>query len=72
MEGVAQCKVTRITFQITFSDYSITALDPGNALFCDWFKSNQSGDHNLVVDVGGGNGHVSKFLAEVWKSNQVL
>ncbi len=40
------------------------ALDPGNALFCDWFKSNKQADRNLVVDVGGGNGHISSFLAE--------
>ena len=40
------------------------ALDPGNALFCDWFKDNKKASRNLVVDVGGGNGHVSTFLAE--------
>ena len=41
------------------------ALDPGNALFHQWFQSNPVVNDSLVVDVGGGNGHIAKFIAEV-------
>jgi 16S rRNA G1207 methylase RsmC len=41
------------------------ALDPGNALFRGWFEANSNPKQNLVIDVGGGNGHIAKFLAEV-------
>ena len=37
------------------------ALDPGNALFYDWFKNNQKQDRTLVVDVEGRN---TAFLAD--------
>jgi 16S rRNA A1518/A1519 N6-dimethyltransferase RsmA/KsgA/DIM1 with predicted DNA glycosylase/AP lyase activity len=39
-------------------------------LFCTWFQQNQTSAERLVIDVGGGNGHIARFLAEV--SPQVL
>jgi trans-aconitate methyltransferase len=40
------------------------ALDPGQCAFLRLVQGQQEGNRNLVVDVGGGNGHLSTFLAE--------
>jgi len=42
------------------------ALDPGNKLFLDWFKSHPALEQNLVVDVRGKDGSLSKSLAEIF------
>lgn len=41
-------------------------LDPGNNLFLDWFKSHPVLEQNLVVDVRGKDGSLSKSLAEIF------
>lgn len=43
-----------------------TALDPGNALFRNWFTTNIKVDASnpLVIEVGAGDGPISRFLAE--------
>ncbi|KAL1988835.1 hypothetical protein VTN96DRAFT_7719 [Rasamsonia emersonii] len=50
-------------FQLAMEGVSQT-LDPGNALFHDWFTTNTKGDARpLVIEIGGGDGPVSRFLA---------
>lgn len=38
--------------------------DPGNALFSQWFKSHESTDRSLVINVGGGKSQIWPVLAE--------
>jgi ubiquinone/menaquinone biosynthesis C-methylase UbiE len=71
MEGVAQCKSrqTGSIYQIAHhTNLGDKALDPGNALFSDWLKTHQMPDRNLIIDVGGGNGHLSTSLATQFPS----
>ncbi|KAL1963924.1 hypothetical protein VTN77DRAFT_7730 [Rasamsonia byssochlamydoides] len=50
-------------FQLAMEGVSQT-LDPGNSLFRDWFTKSSKTAHHLVIEVGGGDGPVSRFLAE--------